>query len=318
MRKLLLCLLAVCLTPALAATAAAPAAPAGAARAEPAVASLRFATLNTAASLSVRKAVSDIRTVLEQDPDVVTLQEMSSWEKRVKVREKFVDCGRCEYDAFIPVPAVQGGQPILWRSDTFELVDQGWDQVTEDTWVGEQGAGPATIRAKYIVWVRLRELTTGRQLYVLNNHFVPTVQAEDGGRNSNTRRIAIYQKHMNALRTKVEGIQDSGRSVFVTGDFNVNYRKDKIERDTAFPYYNMGLVDVRASYYALGEPRTGTHVLSNGFDLRLIDYVHFWARRMVVPQAQRIMLGLNSDHRPLVTDFELLGKGCFRRGERVC
>jgi len=285
---------------------------------EPTAAAIRIVSYNAGAEVSVRNAMADLRTIIAQEADVIALQEFASWKKRKQVMTRLA-CETCAYAHWIPIPAVQGGTPILWRRDEFELVEKAWTQVTEDTFVGDRGAGPATIRAKYVVWVRLKEVTTGREFYVLNNHFVPTVQGEDGGSNTNRKRVAIYQKHMDGLVAMVQGIQAQKRMVFVTGDFNVNYRKDRVVQDPAFPYSNLGAVNLRASYYALGEPATGTHVLSNGFALRLIDYVHHWDRkRLVVPQGQRIMLGLHSDHRPLVVDYKLMGKGCWVSGEPIC
>jgi exonuclease III len=320
--RLLLGLLAACLLPALLATGTTGAAaddteepPA----AGPTAAGIRIVTYNAGAEVTVPRAMADMKRIMAEQPDVIALQEFASWKKREAVRLKYADCETCLYDSWIPIPAVQGGTPILWRSDRFELVQKAWTQVTEDTFVGPKGAGPSTIRAKYIVWVRLRELSTGREFFVLNNHFVPTVQGTNGGSNSNRKRVAIYQQHMQGLVSMIQGIQAQKRLVFVTGDFNVNYRKDKVVQDPAFPYSNLSPVNVRSSYYALGEPATGTHVLSNGFAMRLIDYVHFWDRKkLVVPQGQRLLFGLNSDHRPLVVDFKVMGKGCWVRGEAIC
>ena len=99
--------------------------------------------------------------------------------------------------------------------------------------------------------------------------------------------------------------EEGGGLVFVTGDFNVNYRNDKIRQDPIFPYAALGTRALRSSYYKLGEPATGTHVLDNGFDKRLIDYVNFKPTRRVIATGQRIMRGMNSDHRPLIVDFKI-------------
>ncbi|UMG93203.1 hypothetical protein [Nocardioides sp. TF02-7] len=40
------------------------------------------------------------------------------------------------------------------------------------------------------------------------------------------------------------------------------------------------------------------------------------ARLQVV--GHRILRGLHSDHRPLVTDFRVLGKGCYQNRTVVC
>ena len=84
------------------------------------------------------------------------------------------------------------------------------------------------------------------------------------------------------------------------------------------PVRRAGHPALRSSYYKLGEPATGTHVLGNGFDKRLIDYVSFKPTRRVIAMGQRIIAGLNSDHRPLIVDFKVTGRGCWVRGELIC
>ena len=94
-------------------------------RGEPVVESVRIASYNAGAMVSVKGTVSDVGSLIDQGADVIALQEMSSWKKRVKIRERYVDCETCVYDAWIPVAAVPGGQPIIYRSDKFELIDFG-------------------------------------------------------------------------------------------------------------------------------------------------------------------------------------------------
>ena len=106
--------------------------------------------------------------------------------------------------------------------------------------------------------------------------------------------------------------------MFVTGDFNVNYRNDKIRQDPIFPYAALGTRALRSSYYKLGEPATGTHVLDNGFDKRLIDYVQLQADPARDRHRPADRAGLNSDHRPLIVDFKVTTRGCWVRGELIC
>ena len=286
----------------------------------PVASTVRIATFNTAATSTTRQGFNDVKNLLAAGPDIVALQEMSSWKKREKVRIRLLDCETCAWDGWIPVPAVQGGLPILWRSDKFTMLGRDWIQVAPETYVGPKGAGPSTMNAKYIVRVRLRDKLTGRTIWILNTHFVPTVQGPDGGRNSNTKRIQLYKKHMAGLQGVMDKVatEEGGGLVFVTGDFNVNYRNDKVRQDPVFPYSALGAKKFRASYNKLGEPGTGTHVLSNGFDKRLIDYVHYKPTRRVIALNQRIVTGMNSDHRPLIVDFKVTGKGCYERGELIC
>lgn len=293
---------------------------AAAAGPDPVASSVRIATFNTAAMSSTRRAFNDVKSLLAAGPDIVALQEMSSWERRERVRTRLLDCDTCTWDGWIPVPAVQGGQPILWRSDKFKFLGRDWIEVAPETFVGSRGAGPATMHAKYVVRLRLLDKRTGRTIWILNNHFVPTVEGPDGGRNENLRRTRLYARHMAGLQAVIDRIhaEEGGGLVFVTGDFNVNFRKDKVAQDPIFPYAALGTRALRSSYFKLGEPATGTHVLANGFDKRLIDYVSFKPTRRVIVTGQRIMRGLNSDHRPLIVDFKITSRGCWVRGELIC
>jgi len=287
---------------------------------EPTASSVRIATFNTAATSTTRQGFLDVKNLLAQEPDIVALQEMSSWARRERVRTRLLDCETCLWDGWIPVPAVPGGQPILWRSDKFTFLGRDWIQVAPETFVGDRGAGPATMHAKYVVRVRLKDNLTGRTIWILNTHFVPTVQGPDGGRNKNVRRARLYARHMAGLQAVIDRIhsEEGGGLVFVTGDFNVNFRNDKVAQDPIFPYAALGTRGFRSSYYQVGEPGTGTHVLSNGFDMRLIDYVNFKPTRRVIATGQRIVTGMNSDHRPLIAGFKINGRGCWVRGELIC
>ena len=175
--------------------------------------------------------------------------------------------------------------------------------------MGRQGAGPSTLRAKFINFVRLRERSTGRRLYVLNNHTVPTVQAKDGSANERmSERLDLYRKHMRGLQRLDRDMRATGAAVVATGDFNVNYRKDRRVQDPLFPYVRMHRAGAWSSYDKLGEAHRGTHVLRSGNDTRLIDYVFFADHPAVTAENQRVLYGYSSDHRPLLVRFGLAGR----------
>lgn len=301
-------------------SSAAPSAHAAGSSRGPAASTVRIATLNTAATSTTREGFNDVKNLLAAGPDIVALQEMSSGERRKRVRERLVDCATCLWDGWFPLPVVPGGLPILWRSDKFSLVGHDWFEVAPETYVGERGAGPATIRPRYVVRLRLRDNVTGRIIWILNTHFVPTVEGPNGRRNANQRRTRLYAQHMDGLLKMIDRIrtQEDGGLVFVAGDFNVNYRKDKVAQDPIFPYAALGTRAFRSSYFKLGEPATGTHVLANGFDQRLIDYVFFKPTRRAIALRQQIIKGMNSDHRPLIVDFKITTRGCWVRGQLIC
>ncbi len=272
----------------------------------PVTSTVQIATYNSAATVKTERAVADIQR-LAAVSDVVTLQEMGSPARRGAVASSLVDCETCRFDAFMPTSAVPGSTPILWNSERFRLKESGTRQVSVDTYVGRAGAGPSTLRAKYINWVLLRDRATGVKFYVLNNHAVPTVQGQGGGANrEHPKRLALYRQHMEGLKALIRELAAPNRAVFVTGDLNVNYRRDRIVQDRLFPFYNLGQVGLRASHEALGEPAIGTHVLGPDNGTRLIDYVYYLRHQAVVPMRQQVLTGYSSDHRPLVVGFQLI------------
>ena len=283
---------------------------------EPGTSTITLVTYNAGAKVSVARSMWDLQEIIRRvDPDIITLQEMSSGEKRQSIRQTYL-CDTCGWDAYMPGnypeytdgDAVKAGTPLLYRSDRFEVEASGTKQVTERTYVGDAGAGPRWIQPKYVNWVRLRDLSSQRLVHVFNNHTVPSVQGKSGGPNrSMPKRLEIYRKHMAGLQALIGDLtaaEPLGLS-FVTGDLNVNYRRDKVLQPALFPYRRLGDVGMRANYWALGEPRIGTHTLDNGNGTRLIDYVYFTPQRVLKPSSQRILRGLNSDHRPVSVSFDV-------------
>ena len=269
---------------------------------------VQFATYNTRAQVPTRKAVHDVVRLSKTGADVITLQEMSNPQRRKEVLAKLVTCGGCAFRAYMPRSAVPGGTPILYREKRFELLKAGTKLVAEAEHVGSRGAGPATLRARYVNWVHLRERRTDRSVYVLNNHAVPSVQAHGGPNKKMRKRLDMYRHHMRGLQELVVRFKHHGGKVFVAGDLNVNYRGDRLTRAHVFPYYRLGKVGLRASYRTLGEPKRGTHVLSSGNANRLIDYVYYLPRPAVEPVAQHVLGGYASDHRPLFVEFAFHGR----------
>ena len=266
------------------------------------------ATYNIRHGLSDAVAVSDIER-LSVGVGVIGLQEMGSRARRDAVREQLVDCGSCQFDAFMPNGAGPGEIPILYRSSSFRLVSTGTQQVSDATYVGPSGAGPSTIAPKFLSYVQLLHRVTGQDMYVINSHAVASVQASDGGPNyEHPERLQLYRQHMDGLKAMIAEFEATGAAVFTTGDFNVNYRRDSVLRDKLFPYDNMSQVDVFASYTFLGMPEYGTHLSESGTnDTRLIDYVSSLSHPAVVPKAQKILMGYSSDHRPVRVRYAITG-----------
>lgn len=279
--------------------------PAAGRRAVPA-AQVSIVTYNTAATLSTERAVADVVKLASTDPDVITLQEMANPERRRQVVAALVNCSMCEYEYYAPAGATPGSTPILFRWDRFRLVSSGTTQVSEATYVGSRGAGPATLNAKHVNWVQLRERATGLGLYVLNNHAVPSVQGPGGGPDTTSpKRLELYRQHMHGLTELIKPMKATGAAIFVTGDLNVNFRRDRVVKTSFFPFAAMAPLGIRASFDYLGEPALGTHVGKSGAGTRLIDYVYSLQHPAVSPARQTILKDYASDHRPLQVAYDL-------------
>ena len=264
--------------------------------------SVTVATYNTEYGRSADTVVAELKRIATDGADVIGLQEMGVKARRDAVRAQMIDCAGCKWAALMTDLPEQNATPILYRSATFSLQDSGTKKVSERTYVGSSGAGPSTLKAKYVNWVLLRHRATGRLMYVLNNHAVPSVQGADGGPNTkNPERLELYRQHMAGLRSLIAELHATGAAVFVTGDFNVNYRRDVVLQPRVFPYHNLDQVNVAASYRRMGMPRIGTH----GSGDRLIDYVHHLKRRGTPVSAQRVLTGYGSDHRPVLASYRI-------------
>jgi endonuclease/exonuclease/phosphatase family metal-dependent hydrolase len=297
LRRRLLAALTICGALVLASGTAGLAAPAPAPRAGAAPASsFVIATYNIRHALSDAVATADVQRLAATGVDVIALQEMGSRMRRNAVRAQLVDCATCEFRAYMPEGSGPAEVPFLFRAAAFELVGKGTEQVSEATYVGPDGAGGSTMGPKYLTYVQLRHVATGRDIYVINSHAVPSIQGPSGGPNyGNPERLALFRQHMDGLVAMVSRFEATGAAVFATGDFNVNYRRDAVVQDKTFPYYRMKQIGMYASYKYAGSPALG----SQQGTTRLIDQVASSGTAGVTVQDQSILTGYSSDHRPV-------------------
>lgn len=68
-----------------------------------------------------------------------------------------------------------GAQPIAFDPKVWTLVGDGSRMVTDDTFVGKEGAGPSTLRSKWIQWVTLENNRSGKEINFFNSHLVPSI-----------------------------------------------------------------------------------------------------------------------------------------------
>lgn len=130
---------------------------------------------------------------------------------------------------------------------------------------------------------------------MLNTHTVASIES-GGNIGGNSGRVNNYKTHMTKLDTLIDDFQKSGTPIFITGDFNVNYRKDKEVQSPYFPYYRMNKQGIKSNWQIFGAPSGGTQ----GDNDRVIDYVFSMTHGAVTPVgASKYGNQLGSDHYPV-------------------
>ena len=178
-------------------------------------------------------------------------------------------------------------------------------QVTEPTtWAA--GAGPSTINAKFVNWVRLTDLETGRPVYVLNNHAVPSVQSKTGGPNRRSpARLKITASTWTACRAcSATSPSTTGAWCFVTGDLNVNSGATASWSRRSSPTASSARWGWRRVTRRWSR-RASAPTLRSGNDTRLIDHTYFLPRKPLQPAGQLVRASPPRPHRPLVVDFDV-------------
>lgn len=111
-------------------------------------------------------------------------------------------CKTCKYDGYMESKerdksgSRASSLPIAWKRSRFALINAGYRKVyDENDWPNGSGGSD-----KWITWVKLRDIKTNDQFYVLNTHTVASVESK--GKPSGSR-ITAYKKHMDALTSRI-------------------------------------------------------------------------------------------------------------------
>ncbi len=173
-------------------------------------------------------------------------------------------------------------QPILYRTDRFELLDQGWfffsetpDVIYSRTF---NGSYPA-----FASWARFRERGSGASVRVVNVH------TDYASRENRRRSVALVAER---IRPWIAG----GETVLLAGDLNARLGSDL-----------HGMLEEAGLDFV---PVAGaTYHLDRGLNLfGAIDHIgHAWAEPVGAPVVVRQKFGAvwPTDHYPLFADFRL-------------
>ncbi|MBZ5739199.1 endonuclease/exonuclease/phosphatase family protein [Nocardioides mangrovi] len=191
---------------------------------------------------------------------------------------------------------------ISWRTDLFRLVKARQYQVAKGVSYRE---GSYPFGNRLVAVVTLAERSTGRILTVVNTHLPQKIEDfDDPGHWLPTLNAGRAREQL----AKVAGIwrtaDRTSRWVAGTGDFNFDARSDERAQVSGGPLARLGGRAV-SSYEELGTDIGPTHPPTG----RNIDYV--WSDKAAVDdgrmqvQAQRVLSGYHSDHRPMVVQLKL-------------
>lgn len=161
-------------------------------------------------------------TVKALDADIIGFQEMESFSRSnrngpINLTLDWLLARYPDYTAgAIGDPKVfPSTQPIFYRHDRFDLLDQGWfffsetpERIYSRTF---NGSYPA-----FACWVKLREIKSGKELRVMNVHF-------DHGSGSNRTLSARL------VASRIAPWIEAQEAVFVIGDFNAGFGGTPIE-----------------------------------------------------------------------------------------
>lgn len=251
--------------------------------------SLTVVTWNIAggsANFNASERLEGLRT-LETSADIISLQESHKADFRTMLRDQYL----CDICASGGASVMQGLQfegipvgsdiyssnstppasvPILWKRDRFTLEGYGAYTILAKVYNDESGN---KVTRKWITWVRLHDKVSGKSFYTLNLHTPAGVENNGSPVSKMKKRNSTYQYAMQLIQTIVKN-NSSGENlpIIITGDFNVDYRTDKVVKYKYFPYATMANLGF-TSNWAYAEESGGLPSGGSGSSNRLIDYV---------------------------------------------
>jgi hypothetical protein len=252
------------------------------------------ATFNVFRQLTYDEMVSDARTLGGNDAiDIIGWQE--AWDSAAVF-------GDLHQRGWTTKRFPKGAKELAvsWRRDEFAFV--GADQRLVARGVSDED-GRYPFGDRYAIRVTLKDKATGELISVLDTHLPQAIEDLD--------RPGRWRPTYNAARARLQLTRMAqmwdrapGRWVVGTGDYNVDVDAEtRIRPDGGISKMFAGRAV--SSYAVLGKDLAPTHPVSG----RHIDYVH--ASRQGVRSGeiefltQRVISGLNSDHRALLVRFAL-------------
>lgn len=173
--------------------------------------------------------------------------------------------------------------PVMYDSAIWSLDNGcGGFLAVEARFLGPEGAGPDDSKPKYVTAFVMRHRASGRNVRVLNTHFIPSARRTDLGDAEKQRRVEHVKDHVAALKDRIGVPATHPMPVTLMGDFNGPGSWSLLQ-----PLKDIGLVGWSTE---VTHPRTGD----------AIDHV---VRRNLV-NVSRVNVNTASDHHAVVNRLE--------------
>jgi endonuclease/exonuclease/phosphatase family metal-dependent hydrolase len=284
---------------------------------------ITIASWNTLITNS-KKNIAKGATALSASADIIDVQELNYKSERQAIRDKLM-CKKCTFTGYMYKWKSYGATPasasIFWNKTKFTKKDAGWlwsYGKAQKYWTVEKdrNAPEGKVASRYITWVRLLDNATGREFYVLNTHTIAAIDKDGTGNTKNPKRMALYKKHMDTVASFIQSIKAKGDyPIFLTGDFNVDYRKDNPSYQglkgmsvyADFPYAKLTALNMHSGWERFNLAGIADTVRTQGSSgNRIIDYVWSTDHNNVTPISASISSNAyGSDHLPVFYSFDL-------------
>lgn len=235
--------------------------------------------------------VDDLTRLVHTNTDLIGLQECKGEQRRGSL-ETLPGWG-----VFQPDDNQAAKDPIIWREARFNYLGEGSELVAK----GFSGGGRFLPR-RYLNWVELEDRVTGRTVYLINTHVHASIERNGKPKWWRLRTRQAF-RHIEALRDLARWLGTQGE-VFVTGDFNIDYRDDRRVRHPQFPYVALKGARLVPCW---AWQRVAAHKETHGHKNRLIDYVYHRRSPHVSPVKARILTSsrYDSDHNPVLATYNI-------------
>ena len=274
---------------------------------------LTIVTYNVFAQSTKNQVLSDVATIIkEKDPEVLTLQEVYQKDRRSAIRAKFA-CKTCTYRAYSVGNHGAKENMLLWKRDVFAVKKTGISKSVDG--YTEHGV---KLPPLYLNWARLKYKGSKQQIIVGSTHLPSLVDRNDDGypdAGKHPKRVDAYEKHMNMMASKVKSWKKQYKTtpIFITGDFNVNFRKDEKVQHKVFPYDSFSKVKGASNWQDTDFPEKHPHVETHTHEqpgmpkARLIDYIFLFkdGDDVHISGTQVLGKGLHSDHKAVVGHYKI-------------